>query len=128
VTDSVVRGADLVLPLYDEQTRLGANMGIGSFLGKLFGGSGNSESSDQGVAADPIEHEGFVIVAKPIKEGGQYRTAGKISKEIGGEEKSAMFVRADNHSDRQAAIDHAIQKGKQIIREQGDKLFDRTNV
>ena len=103
-------------------------MGIGSFLGKLFGSSGASEGASQGVASDPVEHEGFVIVANPIKEGGQYRTAGTISKRVGAEEKSTQFIRADNHADQQAAIDHSLQKAKQIIREQGDRMFDRANV
>ena len=114
--------------LYDELTRRGIIMGIGSFLGKLFGSSGASEGASQGVASDPVEHEGFVIVANPIKEGGQYRTAGTISKRVGDEEKSTQFIRADNHADQQAAIDHSLQKAKQIIREQGDRMFDRANV
>ncbi len=106
-------------------------MGIGNFLGKLFGGNGGGSGSDnagQGEASDPISHEGYVIVANPIKEGGQYRTAGTITKLIGDDEKSAMFIRADNHADKQAAVDHSVQKAKQIIREQGDRMFDRSNV
>ena len=114
--------------LYDEPTRLGGDMGIGNFFGKLFCGSAGSEGASQGVAADPVEHEGYVIVAKPIKEGGQYRTAGTISKNEGDEEKSTMFIRADNHADQQSAVDHSVQKAKQIIREQGDRMFDRANV
>ncbi len=103
-------------------------MGIGTFLGKLFGSSGGGDGASQGVASDPIEHEGFVIVANPIKEGGQYKTAGTISKRVGEEEMSTQFIRADNHADQQSAIDHSVQKAKQIIREQGDHMFDRANV
>ena len=35
-------------------------MGIGSFLGKLFGDSDASDGAGQGVASDPVEYEGLI--------------------------------------------------------------------
>lgn len=92
---------------------------------KLFGGGGGSPSS---AAADPVEYKGFTITAEPINEGGQFRTAGTISKEDNGEVRSAKFIRADNSSSEQSAIDHSVQKAKQIIDEQGESLLDRPNL
>lgn len=102
-------------------------MGLGQMFGKLFGGasSGGSESAE---AAEAVEYNGFTIVAAPLKEGSQYKTAGSISKELAGEMKSVNFIRADNHGDRQSAITHTERKAQQIIDEQGDAMFEREHV
>jgi len=102
-------------------------MGLGQVFGKLFGGSkdGGSASSE---AAEAIEYEGFTIVAAPLKEGGQYKTAGSISREVDGELKTAQFIRADNHADRQSAVTHSEGKARQIIDEQGNTMFERGHV
>ena len=90
-----------------------------SFFKKLFGiGSGGCA-----VAEEPVIHEGYRIVAAPMKEGGQYRLAGVIAKEINGEEKIHQLIRADVFSSRDEAVDFTIRKAKQVIAEQGDKLF-----
>jgi len=106
-------------------------MGIGTMLGKLFGGGrGDTPGGDDdgAASADAVEHDGYTIVPAPIKEGGQYRTAGRILRTVDGEERQARFIRADNHADRQAAVDHSLGKARQIIAEQGVKLFERENV
>lgn len=101
-------------------------MGFGQLLGKIFGGGGDSSASPE--PAEALEYNGFTITAAPIKEGGQFKTAGTISKELDGEPRSAQFIRADNHSDRQAAIDHSERKAQQIIDEQGEAMFDRSHI
>ncbi|MFK7855727.1 MAG: HlyU family transcriptional regulator [Granulosicoccus sp.] len=102
-------------------------MGFGDLLGKIFGGGGDSADAPA-EAAEAIEYNGFTITAAPIKEGGQFKTAGSISKEIEGELRSAQFIRADNHSDRQSAVDHSQRKAQQIIDEQGTAIFDRGHI
>jgi len=101
-------------------------MGIGSLLGKLFG-SGDG-GPVPGKSADPVEYNGFTITAAPLKEGGQYKTAGEITKEINGELKRASFIRADNHADMDSAVSHTNRKAQQIIDEQGDALFSRAHI
>ncbi len=101
-------------------------MGFGSLLGKLFGGGEAKPSVAE--PADSIEYNGFTITAAPIKEGGQFKTAGKIAKEIDGEMKSAEFIRADNHADRDGAIAHSNRKAQQIIDEQGEAMFARAHI
>ncbi len=101
-------------------------MGLGSLLGKLFGSSEGSSAAAE--AAEPEEYNGYTITAAPLKEGGQFKTAGKISKEIDGELKHASFIRADNHSDRDSAVAHSNRKAQQIIDEQGDAIFARDHI
>ena len=89
---------------------------------------GSSEKTDTAVAADPVTYKDVTIVAAPLSEGGQFKTAGKISKEIDGEMKSAEFIRADNHADRDSAITHSNRKAQQIIDEQGEAMFARAHI
>ncbi|MFO1091396.1 MAG: HlyU family transcriptional regulator [Hyphomicrobiales bacterium] len=97
-----------------------------SFLKRLFGlGSGEPESA----AAAPktiaeAEHNGFRIFAEPYKEGGQYQLAGRIVKDVGGVTKEHRFVRADRFASIDEAANLALQKGRKIIDERGDKMFD----
>lgn len=104
----------------------GGIVGLGQLFGKLLGGSGKGEAA--AVAAQSIEYNGFTITAAPLKEGSQYKTAGSISKELDGEMKTASFIRADNHADRESAISHTERKAQQIIDEQGDAMFERSHI
>jgi len=98
-----------------------------SFLKSLFGlGGGKEEGKGLAATAKEAEHKGFIIRATPYKEGGQYQTAGTIVKEIGGEMKEYKFVRADRFSTAEEAADLSLSKGRQIIDEQGDRMFDRS--
>ena len=101
-------------------------MGLGNLFKSLFGSS--SGGAAKSTAADPIEYNGFTIVAEPINDGGQYRTAGKISKSVDGEMRETRFIRADNNGDYQAAVDHCVYKAKQIIDEQGESILGREMV
>ena len=85
---------------------------------------GSSEKTDTAVAADPVTYKDVTIVAAPLSEGGQFKTAGSISKIVDGVEKKTEFIRADNHSSADTAIDHSINKAKQIVDERGSSLFD----
>lgn len=92
-------------------------MGLGSFLSKLVGGGGGEKPPEN------VEYEGYTICPAPRSQGGQFLTAGVISKTFPDGAKEQTFVRADTHSSREAACSHAIMKAQQIIDEQGDKLF-----
>lgn len=93
---------------------------------KLFGGSGSNDATP--AQSDPVEHEGWSLVAAPIAEGGQFRTAGVIRREVDGELKESRFIRADNHASRDAAIEHSLRKARQIVDEQGMSLLQREQV
>lgn len=93
-----------------------------SFLKSLFGGK-----KDEAPAGDKIigqeDYKGFAIKALEMKAGGEYQLAGLIEKEIAGELKSTKFVRADRIADREQLIVLALSKGRQIVDEQGEKVF-----
>lgn len=93
-----------------------------SFLRRLFGGGAAADAPAK--PARVAEHEGYVIRATPFQESGQWQTCGMISKDIGGELKEHRFIRADRFPSQEMAADHAIVKAKQIIDQQGDRLFD----
>lgn len=100
-----------------------------SFLKTLFGGgksntSGGPDDASARPVGEPVEHQGFTIVATPFSEGGQYQTCGVITREVGGSVKEHRFIRADRFNGEAEAAAHAIRKGRQLIDEQGPTLFD----
>ena len=92
------------------------------FIKKLFGGK--SADSATAVRDDAVEYNGFKIEPAPQPEGSQWRLAGYIVRGSDDSAEERPFVRADLFSSREQAAEFAIRKGKQIIDEQGDKLFE----
>jgi len=95
-----------------------------SFWKSLFGGGSSADASKPAAVARTVEHNGFRIAAEPYPEGGQFQLAGTISKEIGGELKQHRYIRADRFSTMEDATDAAIMKGRQIVDQLGDRVFD----
>ena len=91
-----------------------------SFLKKLFGGG----SGGAGKPHATETHEGYTIHTTPMPEGGQYRLAAIIEKTVDGELKQHRLIRADMLMSEEDASQAAIRKAKQVIAEQGDRLFD----
>jgi hypothetical protein len=95
-----------------------------SWLKRLFGGAGKQAESGSAAPTAETEHRGFTIRAEPYKaEGGQYQTAGTILKVVDGEERQHSFVRADRFASLDDATSLSLQKGRQMVDEQGDRLF-----
>lgn len=88
------------------------------FFTKLFGGGGDAAPS-----AEAVEYKGYEIQPAAKPQGGQWLTAGIIRKEIDGAMKEHSFLRADTHPSQKDADDFALVKGRQIIDEQGDRIF-----
>mgnify|MGYP003645469566 FL=1 len=95
-----------------------------SFWNKLFGGgSSNAEPAGDKVLGEE-GHKGFLIKAIEMKAGSELQLAGTIEKEIDGELKTYRFVRADRMTSRDDLTAMALSKGKQIVDEQGEKIFN----
>jgi hypothetical protein len=94
-----------------------------SFLKSLFGGGSKAGEAGPPKAAAEEEYKGYLIKATPMAVGGEHQLSGTIEKEVGGQLKSYRFVRADRLSTRDDAAARAIDKGRQLIDEQGDRLF-----
>lgn len=91
-----------------------------SFFKKLFGGGDNAKA----VKAEPVEYKGYQILTTPMKDGGQFRVCGIISKEVDGVNKEHTLIRADTLPSIEAANEMTVKKAKQMISEQGDRLFN----
>ena len=91
-----------------------------SFFKSLFGGGA---PADKRQAAARAEHKGFLIEATPYLESGQYQLAGIISKDVAGTSKDYRFVRADRFATKEEAAARALDKGRQLVDEQGERLF-----
>ena len=94
-----------------------------SFWKSLFGG-GRDKSEGPTTPVRTAEHNGYRIEAMPYPEEGQFQVCGVISKEIGGATRQHRFVRADRFPTLDDAAEFSIVKGRQIIDQQGDRIFD----
>ncbi len=92
-----------------------------SFWSALFGRRAESAKT-----ADPVEYKGFIIRAAPYKNNGHYQTAGTIEREVDGVHKEHRFIRADAYTAYDDAVTFTLNKARQIIDLQGDKIFEQT--
>ena len=96
-----------------------------SFWKKLFGGGGGDGGSDAPAKqVSTAEHKGFTIEARPYRESGQSQVAGLIAKGEGEARREHKFIRADRFPTIEEAADFALMKGRQIVDQQGDRIFD----
>jgi len=80
-------------------------------------------SSSVGAAIEAIEYNGYRIRPAPYRAKDQYQTAGSIEKDTPDGVKEHKFIRADTYASRDDAIAFTISKAKQIIDQQGDRMF-----
>jgi hypothetical protein len=86
-----------------------------AFWSKWFSSSSDAPAG----AVKSLEYNGYLIEAKPYKEGGQWQLAGRVSKDG----RVHDFVRADKFSSQEEAADIAISKGKLIVDQSGERMF-----
>ena len=95
-----------------------------SFLSKLFGGGSKASAEPAGDKVLGQEsYKEFLIRAIEMRAGSEFQLAGTIEKNVGGELKSYRFVRADRMSSQDDLVAMALGKGRQIIDEQGERIF-----
>ena len=83
-------------------------------------GSGGPKGPKRG---DGVSYKELMIYPQVQQEGGQWRVAGVIEKRAGETAQEHHFIRADLLSSHEEAEAFAIRKGRQIIDEQGNRLF-----
>jgi hypothetical protein len=93
-----------------------------SFWSALFGGRGGGAASAK--VSDPVEYKGYVISAAPYKNNGHYQTAGVIARDVGGVRKEHRFIRADAYASYDDAVNFTLNKARQIIDLQGERMFE----
>ncbi|MBX6424448.1 MAG: hypothetical protein IRZ09_00765 [Variibacter sp.] len=95
-----------------------------SLLKRLFGFGSSSGESVAPAASTSVEYRGFTIRAEPYLEGGQYQAAGVITKIVGGVAKEHHFIRADRYPALDQAVEISLEKGRRIVDERGERMFD----
>ena len=75
------------------------------------------------VSAPAVEYKGYRIRPAPFWSTSHYQTAGTIEKDTPEGLKKHEFIRADTYTSRDDAIAFAIVKAKQLIDQQGDRIF-----
>lgn len=99
-------------------------MGLGGFLKGIFGGGDKpAGGGDEPKRGEAVAYKDFHIIPAPMRQGGQFLTSGFIAKDFPEGRKEYRFVRADTHGSADDASAFAVQKGRQIIDEQGDRIF-----
>ncbi|KIC46694.1 hypothetical protein RA28_02665 [Ruegeria sp. ANG-S4] len=88
-----------------------------SLFSKLFGGGEKS-------APEPVSYKGFEIFPDLMAEGRKFRLLARIEKTIDGDRKTYSVIRADVFDSREQAESFSIAKAKQVIDEQGERIFD----
>jgi hypothetical protein len=87
-----------------------------NLLSRLFGKAAPA-------AAEPVLHKDYKIFPKPISEGGVFRVAARVEKEVGGQVRVHQLIRADTSPSLDEAISTSVAKAKQAIDQLGDAIF-----
>lgn len=86
-----------------------------SILSKLFGGGKP--------APEPEMHDGFRIFPEPQSDGGGFRVAARIEKDIDGQTRTHQMIRADVCQSAEEATNTSLLKAKLLIDQQGETIF-----
>ncbi|WP_070966425.1 HlyU family transcriptional regulator [Vibrio sonorensis] len=73
---------------------------------------------------EPVEYKGYLIYQESLPESGQYRIAGRITKEIDGEIKVHRFIRSDVLPSESDANEFMLKKAHMFIDQMGDNIFN----
>ncbi len=95
-------------------------MPLGDLLRRFLGGGRPAGEPERGEA---VEYRGYRIVPLVRPQGGQYLTCALIEKDFPEGSKRHELIRADTHASADEAKAFAIRKARQVIDEQGDRLF-----
>lgn len=82
------------------------------------------EQSAQIVDVTPTEYAGYLIYPEPMAEGGQYRLAGRITREIDGQLQTHRFIRSDLFTNPADAERFMVQKAHTFIDQMGERMFE----
>lgn len=92
-----------------------------SFFKRIFGARSTGVTAS--FAPESQDYKEHTIFAEPVKDNGQWRLAGRVTKSIDGQTKEHAFVRADMFSSREDAVTFAFKKGELLVDQMGKSLF-----
>ncbi len=70
------------------------------------------------------DYLGYKIQALDLKQENETLLSGRIIKKIGDKVLEKDFIRADRMNSKEQALKASLAKGRQIIDQEGDRLFD----
>ena len=85
--------------------------------------AGERAPAGSGKTAAAVEYKGYRIRPAAYRSNSQYQTAGVIEKDFPDGAKEHRFIRAETHPSEDDANQFAIAKARQIIDQQGDRIF-----
>lgn len=91
------------------------------FLRRIMAPKGKDAADQE--SGSVVAYKGYAIRPACRRQGSQWLTVGVITKQFAGGVKEHRFIRAETHSTKNGAEAFSIVKAKQIIDEQGDRLF-----
>jgi hypothetical protein len=95
-----------------------------SIVSRIFSIFGGSRPAEPVAVQESREtYQGLELVAQPMKEGNQYRIAGRIEKQEGEQLLVRQFIRADIFSGEKEAAEFTLRKARQIVDQHGASLF-----
>ena len=89
----------------------------------LRGDRGKRTQGGPAEIADRETYQGFEVLARPIREEGQWRLAGSIRRPGDEDGPRHDFVRADTMADHDECVRMSLLKGRQLVDEQGERLL-----
>jgi hypothetical protein len=89
-----------------------------SLLSRLFGGGGPPKPRHASET-----YKDFTITPDPMRDGPRFRVRARIEKQVAGQTKTHVLIRADTLEDEEAAAAASVGKARQMIDEQGERLF-----
>ena len=96
---------------------------MASFFSKLLSAFGGNAAPAAPKEVEPREYDGCRIFATPIREGSQFRLAGRIEKVFDGQVRVRNFIRADIFTTEDDAVEFTFRKGEQIVQQSRGTLF-----
>lgn len=87
-----------------------------SILSRLFGKAPKP-------AETSIDYNGFRIIPDPIRDGGKFRIAARIEKEVDGQLRTHSFIRADVLDSHDDCVAATVRKAQQMIDQMGNGIF-----
>ena len=86
----------------------------------VWGGGGAAAEEPR---CEAVEYKGYRIRPAPYAAASGFQTAGVIEKDFADGPKEHRFIRAETHPTAEEAASFAIAKGKQIVDQQGERIF-----
>lgn len=98
---------------------------MSNILSRLFSflGGKPAEGSPAASAETREAYGDVTLVAKPMRDGNQFRIAGFIEKRAADQIMQRHFIRADVFSGEKEAVEFTLRKAKQIVDQHGASLF-----